>query len=128
MKHSELKRLLARNEVGIVRVVPIPMRSGWCIDVLLKEIFAAGSKTETLESDRSTRARRKLRRFASIDSAAQYLKSVGVMAFRVEMDSAIGIGQFDQKKDVTSRNTEAVSEQNRPNTVSPALNDAVLVG
>lgn len=116
MKHGELKKHLKNDFVSVIRVVPMPMRSGWCIDLLLKELFAAGSRTETLESDRSTRSRPKIRRFASIDSAGQYLKSLGVSAFRVETDAAISFAQFDNNDDDQARENRELEPETQSDT------------
>ena len=89
MKQRELKLLRDAGLVSSVRVVPIPLSSGWCIDVLIKELLTTGSRTATLESDRSTGRRRQVRRFASIDSAARFLHRLGVDSFHVDMADAI---------------------------------------
>lgn len=93
MKQREFKLLWDAGLVSSVRVVPIPLSSGWCIDVLIKELLTTGSRTATLESDRSTRRRRQVRRFASIDSAGRFLHRQGVDSFQVDMADAISFAQ-----------------------------------
>ena len=72
-----------------MRVVPIPLSNGWCVDVLIKELLSSGSRTSTLESDRSSTRRRLVRRFATIDSAARFLQRLGIDTFQVDMADAI---------------------------------------
>lgn len=97
MKYRELKFLLEKNLISTIRVVPFPLVKGWCIDVLIKEVLKAGSRTDTLESDRSTEQHPKVRRFASIDSAARYLKQLGVTAFKVDMDDSLTLTDTEAK-------------------------------
>lgn len=89
MKQREFKLLLDSGLVSSVRVVPIPLASGWCVDVLIKELLSTGSRTATLESDRSSTRRRQVRRFATIDSAARFLRRLGIDSFVVDMADSI---------------------------------------
>lgn len=89
MKQRELKLLVDCGLVSSVRVVPIPFADGWCVDVLIKELLTTGSRTATLESDRSLVRRRQVRRFATIDSAAKFLHRLGIDAFHVDMVDSI---------------------------------------
>ena len=114
MKHRELCRLKENDRITSVRVVPIPFRRGWCVDVLVKTLLNAGSRSETLESDRSTERQRRLRRFASIDSAARYLATLDINTFRVDLDDSLAAAAPDQPLSVSSA-PEA--------TAPPRLND-----
>lgn len=98
MKQKEFKLHLDADLVSSVRVVPIPLASGWCIDVLLKELLSTGSRTATIESDRSTVRCCQVRRFATIDSAGRYLNKLGVSSFVVDMADSISfaMGNPDQ--------------------------------
>lgn len=89
MKQRELKLHLDAGLVSSVRVVPIPLASGWCVDVLIKELLTTGSRTATLECDRSSVRRRRVRRFATIDSAARFLHRLGIDSFVVDMADSI---------------------------------------
>lgn len=89
MKQRELKLILDAGLVSSVRVVPIPLSSGWCVDVLIKELLVSGSRTAILESDRSSTRRRLVRRFATIDSAARFLHRLGIQSFLVDMADSI---------------------------------------
>ena len=51
--------------------------------------LSAGSRTATLESDRSSSRRRQIRRFATIDSAARFLRRLGIDSFVVDMADSI---------------------------------------
>lgn len=107
MKLRELKLLLESGLVSSVRVVPIPLASGWCIDILIKELLTTGSRTATLESDRSSARRRQVRRFATIDSAARFLRRLRVDSFVVDMADSISFaaaspGDVNLEMDVTS--------------------------
>lgn len=89
MKLRELKLLLDHGLVASVRVVPIPLASGWCVDVLIKELLTTGSRTATLECDRSSTRRQRVRRFATIDSAARFLQRLGIDSFVVDTTDSI---------------------------------------
>ena len=92
MKFKEFKLYLEAGLVSSVRVMPVPWEKGWCIDVVIKKVMQAGSSTDVLESDRSTKQRVQIRRFASLDSAAKYLKQLGVSSFLVDQgDSFIAV-------------------------------------
>ena len=92
MKFKEFKLYLEAGLVSSVRVMPVPWEKGWCIDVVIKKVMQAGSSTDVLESDRSTKQRVQIRRFASLDSAAKYLKQLGVSSFLVDQgDSLIAV-------------------------------------
>ena len=95
MKQRELKLLKETGLVSAVRVVPIPLASGWCVDVLIKELLSAGSRTATLECDRSSARRRQVRRFATIDSAGRFLRRLGIDSFQVDMADAISFVAAD---------------------------------
>ena len=95
MKQRELKLLLDSGLVSSVRVVPIPLASGWCVDVLIKELLSTGSRTAILESDRSSVRRRQVRRFATIDSAGRFLRRLGIDAFQVDMADSIAFTAVD---------------------------------
>lgn len=99
MKYQELKQLLENEMISSVRVVPIPLSKGWCIDVLIKEVLDVGSRTDTLDTDRSTKRQRKVRRFGSIDSAARLLKDIGVSSFIVDMDDSISFFEADSESE-----------------------------
>jgi len=81
--------LLGAGLVSSIRVVPIPLSNGWCIDVLIKELLVSGSRTATLESDRSSARRKQVRRFATIDSASRFLHRLGIQSFQVDMADSI---------------------------------------
>ena len=89
MKQKELKLIFDAGLISSVRVVPIPLTNGWCVDVLIKELLVSGSRTATLESDRSSARRRQVRRFATIDSAARFLHRLGLQSFQVDMADSI---------------------------------------
>lgn len=89
MKYRELKQLLQTDRISSIRVVPIPLSKGWCIDVLIKEVLDVGSRTAVLETDRSSSQQLKVRRFGSIDSAARLLKQLDVTSFTVDLDDSI---------------------------------------
>ena len=89
MKQRDLKLLLDSGLVASVRVVPIPLASGWCVDVLIKQLLSTGSRSATLECDRSSLRRRQVRRFATIDSAGRFLRRLGIDAFQVDMADSI---------------------------------------
>lgn len=95
MKQRELKLLLDSGLISSVRVVPIPLASGWCVDVLIKELLSAGSRTATLESDRSSARRPHVRRFATIDSAGRFLRRLGIDSFHVDMADSISFTAAD---------------------------------
>jgi hypothetical protein len=113
MKQKELKLILDAGLVSSVRVVPIPLSNGWCVDVLIKELLISGSRTATLESDRSSTRRPQVRRFATIDSAARFLHRLGIPSFHVDMADSISFATTDPV-----RSTMAAE------TVSPDLDDA----
>lgn len=118
MKYRELKFLLEKNLVSTIRVVPFPLVKGWCIDILIKEVLKAGSRTDTLESDRSTEQHRKVRRFASIDSAARYLKQLGVTSFKVDMDDSFTLA------DTTANPHQGEGIREIKESLRKAVNDA----
>ena len=94
MKYRELKLFLQAGLISNVRVLPFTWTKGtqeksWCIDVLIKPVLETGANTDVLESDRSTKHRVQIRRFASIDSAAKYLRQLGVSSFVVDLDDTI---------------------------------------
>ncbi|MCB1805180.1 MAG: hypothetical protein KDJ99_08530, partial [Candidatus Competibacteraceae bacterium] len=94
MKYRELKLFLQAGLISNVRVLPFTWTKGtqeksWCIDVLIKPVLETGANTDVLESDRSTKQRVQIRRFASIDSAAKYLRQLGVSSFVVDLDDTI---------------------------------------
>jgi hypothetical protein len=95
MKQRELKLILDSGLVSSIRVVPIPLSNGWCVDVLIKELLISGSRTATLESDRSSVRRRQVRRFATIDSAARFLHRLGMQSFQVDMADSISFATAD---------------------------------
>jgi len=95
MKQRELKLILDSGLISSVRVVPIPLSNGWCVDVLIKELLISGSRTATLESDRSSARRRQVRRFATIESAARFLHRLGIQSFHVDMADSISFTSAD---------------------------------
>jgi len=93
MKYRELKLFLQAGLVASVRVAPFarigqnrPHDTSWCIGVLVKKAVQVGTCKDVLESDRSTKQRVQIRRFASLDSAAKYLKQLGVTSFAVDLN------------------------------------------
>ena len=109
MKQKEFQLLRDAGLVSSVRVVPIPLADGWCVDVLLKELLSAGSRTATLESDRSSARRCQVRRFATIDSAARFLHRLGVDSFHVDMADSISFAAADPELARESPQTEPFS-------------------
>jgi hypothetical protein len=107
MKQKEVTILLGAGLVSSVRVVPIPLSNGWCIDVLIKELLISGSRTATLESDRSSARRKQVRRFATIDSAARFLHRLGIESFQVDMADSISFATAGPM--VSQSQTEAAS-------------------
>jgi len=130
MKYRELKLFLRAGLVSSVRVMPFSgkktssdskLEKSWCIDVLIennfiKQSFQFGSSTGVLESDRSTKQRVQIRRFASIDSAAKYLKQLGVSSFMVDLDDTLSFAATDGVALLDAAATEAeVSAQSAAN-------------
>jgi len=115
MKQREFKLLVDAALVSSVRVVPIPLASGWCIDVLIKELLETGSRTATLESDRSSARRLQVRRFATIDSAARHLQRMGVDSFVVDMADSISFA---------AATTLASVQDGETAPVAPCVDDA----
>ena len=121
MKYRELKLFLHAGLVSSVRVMPFSskktspdnkLEKSWCIDVLIenkfiKQSFQFGSSTGVLESDRSTKQCVQIRRFASIDSAAKYLKQLGVSSFRVDLDDTLSFAATDGVALLDAAATEA---------------------
>jgi hypothetical protein len=107
MKQKEVTILLGAGLVSSVRVVPIPLSNGWCVDVLIKELPVGGSRTVTLESDRSSARRKQVRRFATIDSAARFLHRLGIQSFQVDMADSISFAAAGPT--VSQTQTEGVS-------------------
>lgn len=103
MKYQELKHRLENGSISLIRVVPIPLSRGWCIDLLIKDPLAAGARADILESDRSTKKDLKPRRFASVDSAAKFLRNEGIGSFRVDMDDSVSFAELssDPQQDGT---------------------------
>jgi hypothetical protein len=108
MKYRELKQLLQTDRIASVRVVPIPLSKGWCIDVLIKEVLNVGSRTEVMETDRSSRQQPKVRRFSSIDSAARLLKQLDVTSFTVDMDDSISFFEAGAEPVPDNDSTEVI--------------------
>jgi len=115
VKQRDLKLLLDSGLVSSVRVVPIPLANGWCVDVLIKELLSTGSRTSTLESDRSSVRRRQVRRFATIDSAGRFLRRLGIDAFYVDMADSISFTATDNAAPMLDE-TAAAPEPVAPET------------
>ena len=118
MKFKEFKLYLEAGLVSSVRVVPVPWEKGWCIDVLIKKVMQAGSSTDVLESDRSTRQRVQIRRFASIDSAAKYLKQLGVSSFIVDQDDSLALAEAADASILDAGDMQTAS------SIEPAANES----
>ena len=81
--------LVKQDMVVSVRVVPVPFEDCWCIDTIIRTPMEAGSHAETVTANADTSAKKKLTRFSTIDGAAEYLKSVGITTFTVDMSDAV---------------------------------------
>ena len=116
MKQKELKLLLDSGLVASVRVVPIPLASGWCVDVLIKDLLTTGSRTDTLESNRSSGRRRQVRRFATIDSVAKFLHRLGIDSFVVDLSDSISFAASDTiaNREEGAEASVAVDDESRP--------------
>ena len=81
---------MVRGErIASIRVVPVPLESEWCIDAIIRMPMEAGSRTDTISTPDDSTHDDHLRRFKSIDSAAQYLRDVGVKTFTVDLDDSV---------------------------------------
>jgi hypothetical protein len=109
MKYRELKQMLQTDRIASIRVVPIPLSKGWCIDVLIKEVLEVGSRTDVMETDRSTRQQSRVRRFSSIDSAARLLKQLDITSFTVDMDDSISFVEAGAKPRPEDETADVVS-------------------
>lgn len=82
---AKFKTLVEQKLIASVRVVPVPMESRWCIDAIIRMPMAAGSTTDTVSKPQSSdQDGDGLRRFATIDEAAQFLKQIGISTFTVD--------------------------------------------
>ncbi len=89
---TRFQALVEQELIASVRVVPIPMEASWCIDAIIRVPMEAGSTTDTLakRADNDTGSTTdKLRRFSTIDQAAEFLTSVGIRVFTVDTGDAI---------------------------------------
>jgi len=96
---AKFKSLVSQKLIASVRVVPVPMETSWCIDAIIRMPMEAGSTTDTLarpagKTDNSSTD--DLRRFGSIDEAAEFLKGVDIRTFTVDTSDAISfVGEQD---------------------------------
>ncbi|ASJ71518.1 hypothetical protein [Granulosicoccus antarcticus] len=82
---AKFKTMVDQKLIASVRVVPIPMESQWCIDAIIRMPMEAGSTTDTVSKPQSSgQGGDGLRRFKTIDDAAQFLKEIGIGTFTVD--------------------------------------------
>lgn len=87
---NAFRELVEDKLVASVRVVPVPLENEWCIDVIVRRRFEAGSSTETLATPGdSPFTPDELMIFDSVDAAAGFLRASGVTSFTVDMDDAL---------------------------------------
>ena len=93
---SKFKTLVEQKLIASVRVVPIPMQSQWCIDAIIRMPMEAGSTSDTISKSRKPATGGDgLRRFETIDEAAQFLKELGITTFTVDTQDSITFAEVD---------------------------------
>jgi len=89
---AKFRALVEQGLIASVRVVPVPMEMCWCVDAIIRMPMEAGSTTDTLATPTDNNASSStdnLRRFTSIDEAAEFLKSVDIRTFTVDTSDSI---------------------------------------
>jgi len=92
---NELRQLVEQGCVASTRVVPVPFTNTWCVDIIVRTPLEVGSVTDTVASPPDDSNEDGLRTFSSIDEAAQFLGSVGISSFVVDMNDSVSFTSVD---------------------------------